>query len=208
EAGGARAAPRAPRTFCASRAAASRGALARGAWRDRGDRLLGWHRGRRVASRGREWHEDHSRPRSPAAGARRERARCGAKRRRVRTHRDGARRARLPRVRTGVRRAADGGRPRRGRQSGRCRRRGARTRAPGAASARPQPFFRMIRTAFTLLVFGIFTIICGLMGLAGALLGLRDGVGSIFDYAMRLWGTAATWASGVEVVVHGRENVQ
>src|ERR1019366_3421898 len=183
EAGGARAAPRAPRTFCASRAAASRGALARGAWRDRGDRLLGWHRGRRVASRGREWHEDHSRPRSPAAGARR---------------------ARLPRVRTGVRRAADGGRPRRGRQSGRCRRRGARTRAPGAASARPQPFFRMIRTAFTLLEFGIFTIICGLMGLAGALLGLRDGVGSIFDYAMRLWGTAGTWASGVEVVVHGR----
>lgn len=66
----------------------------------------------------------------------------------------------------------------------------------------------MIRTAFTLLVFGIFTIICGLMGLAGALLNLRDGVGSIFDYAMRLWGTAATWASGVKVVVHGRENVQ
>ena len=66
----------------------------------------------------------------------------------------------------------------------------------------------MIRTAFTLLVFGIFTIISGLMGLAGALLNLRDGVGSIFDYAMRLWGTTATWASGVKVVVHGRENVQ
>jgi len=66
----------------------------------------------------------------------------------------------------------------------------------------------MIRTAFTLLVFLIFTIICGLMGLVGALLNLRDGVGSVFDYAMRLWGTTATWASGVEVVVHGRENVE
>jgi 1-acyl-sn-glycerol-3-phosphate acyltransferase len=65
----------------------------------------------------------------------------------------------------------------------------------------------MIRTAFTLLVFVIFTIISGLMGLVGALLNLRDGVGSVFDYAMRLWGTMATWASGVKLVVHGRENL-
>jgi len=65
----------------------------------------------------------------------------------------------------------------------------------------------MIRTAFTLIVFGIFTLICGLMGLIGALLGLKDGIGSIFDYAMRIWGTTATWASGVKVVVHGRENL-
>jgi 1-acyl-sn-glycerol-3-phosphate acyltransferase len=65
----------------------------------------------------------------------------------------------------------------------------------------------MIRTAFTLLVFVIFTIICGLMGLIGALLNLRDGVGSVFDYAMRLWGMAAAWASGMKVVVHGRENL-
>jgi len=66
----------------------------------------------------------------------------------------------------------------------------------------------MIRTAFTMLVFVIFTIICGLMGLTGALLNLRDGVGSVFDYAMRLWGTAAAWASGMKVVVHGRENLE
>ncbi len=65
----------------------------------------------------------------------------------------------------------------------------------------------MIRTAFTLIVFTLFTLICGLMGLVGALLNLRDGVGSIFDYAMRLWGTTATWASGVEVVVHGAEHL-
>jgi 1-acyl-sn-glycerol-3-phosphate acyltransferase len=66
----------------------------------------------------------------------------------------------------------------------------------------------MIRTAFTLLVFGIVTILCGLMGLLGALLNLRDGVGSVFDHAMHLWGTVVTWASGVKVVVHGRENVE
>lgn len=66
----------------------------------------------------------------------------------------------------------------------------------------------MIRTAFTMLVFVIFTIICGLMGLTGALLNLRDGVGSVFDYAMRLWGTTAAWASGMKVVVHGRENLE
>lgn len=66
----------------------------------------------------------------------------------------------------------------------------------------------MIRTAFTMLVFGIFTLLCGLLGLLGALLGLRDGTGSVFDWAMRIWGTTATWASGVKVVVHGRENVE
>ena len=66
----------------------------------------------------------------------------------------------------------------------------------------------MIRTAFTMLVFVIFTIISGLMGLIGALLNLRDGVGSVFDYAMRLWGTTAAWASGMKVVVHGRENLE
>jgi 1-acyl-sn-glycerol-3-phosphate acyltransferase len=65
----------------------------------------------------------------------------------------------------------------------------------------------MIRTAFTMLVFGTFTVICGLMGLIGAVLGLRDGFGSVFDYAMHLWGTTASWASGVKVIVHGRENV-
>jgi 1-acyl-sn-glycerol-3-phosphate acyltransferase len=65
----------------------------------------------------------------------------------------------------------------------------------------------MIRTAFTLLVFGIFTIISGSMGLIGALLNRRDGLGSIFDYAMRLWATTVAWASGMKVVVHGGENV-
>jgi 1-acyl-sn-glycerol-3-phosphate acyltransferase len=66
----------------------------------------------------------------------------------------------------------------------------------------------MIRTAFAMLVLVIFTIICGLMGLIGALLNLRDGVGSVFDWAMHAWGSAVTWASGVQVVVHGREHLQ
>ena len=66
----------------------------------------------------------------------------------------------------------------------------------------------MIRTAFTMLVFGIFTLLCGLFGLLGALLGLRDGKGSVFDWAMHIWGLTATWASGVKVVVHGRANVE
>src|ERR1035437_1418766 len=139
---------------------------------------------------------------------RRDRAGGGAERRGIRTHRDCAGHARSPRVRAGVRRSAHGDRPRRERRHGRSRCGIARGRAPGAASARTQPFFRMIRTASTMLVFVIFTIICGLMGLTGALLNLRDGVGSVFDYAMRLWGTTAAWASGMKVVVHGRENLE
>ncbi len=66
----------------------------------------------------------------------------------------------------------------------------------------------MIRTAFALLVLVISTIVCGLMALTGALLNLRDGFGSIFDYAMWFWGSSVTWASGVKVVVHGREHLQ
>lgn len=66
----------------------------------------------------------------------------------------------------------------------------------------------MIRTAFTMLVFGVATAVCGLMALLGALLNLRDGAGSIFDFAMHWWGSAAVWASGVKVVVHGRENLE
>ncbi len=66
----------------------------------------------------------------------------------------------------------------------------------------------MIRTAFALVVLVIATIVCGLMGLIGALLGLKDGRGSIFDLAMHTWGSAVTWASGVKVVVHGRENLE
>jgi 1-acyl-sn-glycerol-3-phosphate acyltransferase len=66
----------------------------------------------------------------------------------------------------------------------------------------------MIRTAFTLLVFGIATLVCGLMGLVGALLGVRDGFGSVFDHAMHLWANVVAFASGMKVVVHGRENVQ
>ena len=65
----------------------------------------------------------------------------------------------------------------------------------------------MIRTAFTLLVFGLATLTCGLTALGGALLNLRDGVGSVFDYMMRWWGTATAWASGMKIVVHGRENI-
>jgi 1-acyl-sn-glycerol-3-phosphate acyltransferase len=65
----------------------------------------------------------------------------------------------------------------------------------------------MIRTAWAMLVLVIFTIICGLIGLVGALLNLRDGVGSVFDFAMHTWGSAVTWASGVKVVVHGREHL-
>jgi 1-acyl-sn-glycerol-3-phosphate acyltransferase len=66
----------------------------------------------------------------------------------------------------------------------------------------------MIRTAFALLVLVISTMVCGLMALTGALLNLRDGFGSIFDYAMWFWGSTVTWASGVKVVVHGRENLE
>ncbi len=66
----------------------------------------------------------------------------------------------------------------------------------------------MIRTAFALLVLVISTIVCGLMALTGALLNLRDGFGSIFDYAMWFWGSTVTWASGVKVVVHGREHLK
>jgi len=66
----------------------------------------------------------------------------------------------------------------------------------------------MIRTAWALFVLLIATIFCGTLALLAALFRLRDGAGSVFDFCMHAWGSSVAWASGVKIVVHGRENVE
>jgi 1-acyl-sn-glycerol-3-phosphate acyltransferase len=66
----------------------------------------------------------------------------------------------------------------------------------------------MIRTAFALFVLGVSTVVFGLLGLIGVLLKRRDGRGSVYDFAMYAWGSSIAWASGVKIVVHGRENLE
>ncbi|MBA3891618.1 MAG: 1-acyl-sn-glycerol-3-phosphate acyltransferase [Gemmatimonadaceae bacterium] len=65
----------------------------------------------------------------------------------------------------------------------------------------------MIRSLFTLLTAFVVTVILAPMAMVAALLGVREGPGSIHDKAMRWWATAVDRAAGVKVVVHGAENM-
>ena len=71
-------------------------------------------------------------------------------------------------------------------------------RPTGAVSARTQPFFRMIRTAFTHARVRPLHAHLRADGSRRRAAGPKDGLGSIFDWAMRIWGTTAAWASGDE----------
>jgi 1-acyl-sn-glycerol-3-phosphate acyltransferase len=62
-----------------------------------------------------------------------------------------------------------------------------------------------MRSALAILTLIIATPICGGAVIIGALLGLKDTVGSVFDLSPRWWGKALNWAGGVELVVHGGE---
>jgi 1-acyl-sn-glycerol-3-phosphate acyltransferase len=66
----------------------------------------------------------------------------------------------------------------------------------------------VIRTAFGIVVAVVATGICGGSCIVGALLGMDDKVGGVYDVMPRLWGRVINWSVGVKVVVHGAENAQ
>lgn len=63
-----------------------------------------------------------------------------------------------------------------------------------------------MRTPVVWLATLLFTLFCGSGALLGALLGLKEREGSVFDRMPRWWGKAVAWAAGVTVVTHGDEH--
>jgi 1-acyl-sn-glycerol-3-phosphate acyltransferase len=63
-----------------------------------------------------------------------------------------------------------------------------------------------MRTVFAYLALMVLTPVCGGIAFVAAIIGLRDGAGSVFDRMLRGWARGLLWASGVTVVVHGDEN--
>ncbi len=64
----------------------------------------------------------------------------------------------------------------------------------------------MLRTLFGIVVLLVLTPLCGGAVIVGALLGLKDRPGSVFDRSPRWWARGVLWASGVRVVMHGAEH--
>lgn len=64
----------------------------------------------------------------------------------------------------------------------------------------------MLRTIFGIIVALVLTALCGGAVIVGALLGLKDRPGSVFDLSPRWWARGILWASGVRVVAHGEEH--
>lgn len=66
----------------------------------------------------------------------------------------------------------------------------------------------MIRATFVLIGTVLATVVFGSWVLLCALFGVRDGVGSPYDRAPRIWSRFILWMSGVKVVLHGVEHSQ
>ena len=66
----------------------------------------------------------------------------------------------------------------------------------------------MMRTILVFLTLIIMTPSIGLMVIIGALLGVKDGEGSIYDNAPRWWAKCLVWAAGIEVRLHNAERMQ
>jgi len=64
------------------------------------------------------------------------------------------------------------------------------------------------RTLLLFVTAGFGTLILGLTVIIAALLGVKDKPNGLFDKAPRWWSTLVLWAVGVDVRVHGMENLQ
>ncbi|MBV6521577.1 MAG: 1-acyl-sn-glycerol-3-phosphate acyltransferase [Gemmatimonadaceae bacterium] len=62
-----------------------------------------------------------------------------------------------------------------------------------------------MRSAFTLLALVLFTPPLASAVIIAALFGVRDGPGSVYDWAPRLWGRAILRAAGVKLILHNEE---
>lgn len=63
----------------------------------------------------------------------------------------------------------------------------------------------VLRTAFTMLVLAVLTVVFATIIILAALLGIPNRAGSLYDNLPRAWARAVLWAGGVKVRVHGRE---
>lgn len=66
----------------------------------------------------------------------------------------------------------------------------------------------MIRSAFTLLIVFLATVVLAPIVFVASLLRVPERPGSIYERAMRWWAMAVDRAAGVRVVVHGTENLR
>jgi 1-acyl-sn-glycerol-3-phosphate acyltransferase len=64
-----------------------------------------------------------------------------------------------------------------------------------------------LRTGFTMLVLAIVTLIFATLLVLGALVGVPNRPGSIYDVLPRLWARSVLWAGGVKVRMHGLEKL-
>lgn len=66
----------------------------------------------------------------------------------------------------------------------------------------------VFRTALTILVAAVLTLVFATIVLIAALLGVRDRPGGVYDRLPRIWARAILWASGARVTLAGTEHLQ
>lgn len=66
----------------------------------------------------------------------------------------------------------------------------------------------LFRTALTILVAAVLTVVFATIVIVAALLGVRDRPGGVYDRLPRIWSRAILWAAGVRVTVEGSEHVR
>ncbi len=65
----------------------------------------------------------------------------------------------------------------------------------------------ILRTAFTMLVLAVLTIVFATIVVLASLIGIPNRAGSLYDNLPKIWSRAILWAAGVRVRIHGRERV-
>ena len=65
-----------------------------------------------------------------------------------------------------------------------------------------------LRTILLYTTAAVVTLVLGLTVIVGALLGVKDKPGGLFEKVPRWWSSAVLWAAGIKVRVHGMENAK
>lgn len=66
----------------------------------------------------------------------------------------------------------------------------------------------LFRTALTILVAGVLTVVFATIVIIAGLLGVRDRPGGVYDRLPRIWSRAILWAAGARVTLEGTEKLQ
>lgn len=65
----------------------------------------------------------------------------------------------------------------------------------------------LFRTALTILVAAVLTVVFAAIVIVAALLGVKDRPGGVYDRLPRIWSRAILWAAGARVTLEGTENL-